>query len=74
MMPNEKIRVIPIQRRIHASESDKTVAELAYNLWLSSAFRGGSPEQALSVALRMVRGKGPARLLVVPKRERLTDA
>jgi hypothetical protein len=74
MMPKENISVIPNQRGIPGSEFDKTVAELAYNLWLSSAFRGNSPEQALVAALQMVRGKGPARLFVVPKRDRLTDA
>jgi hypothetical protein len=72
-MPNENVSVVPIQRGILRSEVDKTVAELAYNLWLSSAFRGNSPEQALIAALQMVRAKGPARLFVVPKRDGLTD-
>jgi hypothetical protein len=49
--------------------TDTTVAALAYNLWLSSAFRGNSPEQALFAALQMVKSKEPARLFVVPKRE-----
>jgi hypothetical protein len=74
MMPNQDITVIPIQRDIFVSEADKTVADLAYNLWLSSAFRGGSPEQALVAALEMVRGRAPARLFLVPKPERRTDA
>ena len=51
------------------SEADTTVAALAYNLWLSSAFRGNSPEQALFAAIQMVKSKAPARLFVVPKRE-----
>ena len=74
MMPNQNLRIISIQRNSLVSEADKTVADLAYKLWLSSAFRGKSPEQALLAALEIVKGKAPARLLVLPKRERLTDA
>ena len=52
------------------NNDDTTVAALAYNLWLSSVFRGNSPEQALFAALQMVKSKEPSRLFVVPKRER----
>ena len=73
-MPNENTIVTPIPRHDPLSEVDTTVAGLAYNLWLSSAFRGNSPEQALIAALQMVKGKAPAKLFVVPKRERRTGA
>ena len=70
MMPSENTTVTPIPRNDALSEVDTTVAGLAYNLWLSSAFRGNSPEQALIAALQMIKEKAPARLFLVPKRER----
>jgi hypothetical protein len=70
MMQNQNVRVMPIQRDLPISDPDKTLAGLAYNLWLSSAFRGDSPEQALLAALQMIKAKAPAKLLVLPKRER----
>jgi hypothetical protein len=45
------------------------VADVAFDLWLSSAFRG-SPEGALLTAVEMFRGTTPAKLFLVPKRRR----
>ena len=72
-MPNRDTRVIAIQRNTLVSEADKIVADLAYSLWLSSAFQGSSPEDALIAALQMVRGKAPARPFLLPKRDRQED-
>jgi len=62
---------MPVQGNLSVSDADRTVAELAYNLWLSSAFQGSSPEDALIAALQMLRGRAPARPFLVPKRGRL---
>lgn len=63
-----KVTVIPIRREAPLSDADRAVADYAYNLWLSSAFRGGSPEKALLTATQLLSGATPARLFVVPKR------
>jgi len=64
----------PNRRSTFVSDPDKSIAELAYKLWLSSPFRGKSPEEALLAALEIVKAKAPARLFAVPKRERLPAA
>lgn len=56
-MRKQHFGVIPMQRKTHASETDELVADVAYTLWCSSHFRGGTPEQAFMAALRMVKGK-----------------
>jgi hypothetical protein len=61
-------KVIPIQRDILASDEDREVANLAFDIWLSNGFRGGSPEEALMTALRQSRAK-TAGLFLVPKRK-----
>jgi hypothetical protein len=62
------IKVIPIRRDILASDEDREVANLAFDIWLSNGFRGGSPEEALMTALRQSRTKA-AELFLVPKRK-----
>jgi hypothetical protein len=67
-MSKQESIVIPIRRESPAAEDDEFVADLAYALWLGSAFHGGSPEEALLTATRMLREKAPADLFLVPKR------
>lgn len=59
--------VIPIWQGL-ASESDREVVDLAYDLWLANGFRGGSPEEALMTAVRQVRTRTTAGLFLVPRR------
>ncbi len=61
-------RVIRIRRDIVASDEDRAVADVAFDIWLSNGFRGGSPEEALMRALRQSRTK-TAGLFLVPKRK-----
>ena len=60
--------VIPIQRDILASDEDREVADLAFDIWLSNGFRGGSPEEALMTAVRQSRTRTTAGLSLVSKR------
>ncbi len=62
-------KVIPIRRDILASDEDRAVADLAYDIWLSNGFRGGSPEEALMTAVRRSRTRTTAGLFLVPKRK-----
>jgi hypothetical protein len=68
MMPKSK-NVIPIRPDIRASAADRAVEDLAYQLWLERAFRGGSPEEDLLTALQMLRGRKSAVLFLVPARQ-----
>lgn len=68
-MSKRQFCVVPIRRESRVSEADDLVIEVAYGLWLSSAFHGGSPEEALLTALQMVRGQGTAGLFLVPNRK-----
>ena len=61
--------VIPIRRDILASDEDREVADLAFDIWLSNGFRGGSPEEALMTAVRQSRTKTMAGLSLVRKRK-----
>jgi hypothetical protein len=61
-------KAIPIRRDILASDEDRDVADLAFDIWLSNGFRGGSPEEALMTAMRQSRTKA-AGLSLVPKRK-----
>jgi hypothetical protein len=63
------IKVIPIRRDILASDEDREVADLAYDIWLSNGFRGGSPEEALMTAVRQARTKTAAGPFLLPKRK-----
>ena len=60
--------VIPIRRNVAISDDDQLAADVAFNLWLSSPFRCGPPEQAFFTALRMVKGKSSVGPFLVPKR------
>jgi hypothetical protein len=62
-------QVVPIRRDILASDEDRAVADLAYDIWLSNGFRGGSPEEALMTAVRQSRTRTTAGLFLVPKRK-----
>jgi len=68
-MPTKTSRVIPIRRGGLLSEADHLIADVAFSLWLSSAFRGGSPEAALMTALRMLGEETSRGLFLVPKRK-----
>ena len=61
--------VIPIRRDILASDEDREVADLAFDIWLSNGFRGGSPEEALMIAVRQSRTRMTAGLSLVSKRK-----
>jgi hypothetical protein len=58
--PMRDKKVSPIRRDILASDEDREVADLAYDIWLSNGFRGGSPEEALMTAVRQSRTKTAA--------------
>jgi hypothetical protein len=60
------MNAIPIRRHTPLSDADREIADCAFNLWLSSAFRG-SPEDALFAAVEMFRGQCPAHLFLVAK-------
>ena len=61
--------VIAIRRDILASDEDREVADLAFDIWLSNGFRGGSPEEALMTAVRQSRTRTTAELSLLPKRK-----
>jgi hypothetical protein len=67
-MKKQCMSVVSIRRAFHVSDRDQEVADVAYDLWLVGAFRGGTPEEALFTAIRKVRGKSPTDLFIVPKR------
>ena len=62
-------RVTPIRRDILASDEVREVADLAYDIWLSNGFWGGSPEDALIAAVQQSRTTATSRLSLVPKRK-----
>ena len=64
----EMKNVIPIRRDSLASDEDRDVADLAFDIWLSNGFRGGSPEEALMTAVQQSRARTTAGLSLVPKR------
>jgi hypothetical protein len=68
-MPNQCARVIPIRRAISVSVADQLVADFAFTLWLSSAFRGASPKEALITAQLLIKREKPPRLFLVPNRK-----
>jgi hypothetical protein len=67
MAAKQKVTMMPIRRNTPVRDVDESVADFAFNLWLASGFRGGSPEKALLTALQMLMGTSPARLFLVPK-------
>jgi hypothetical protein len=68
-IPNPAGKVFPIRQDILGSDAVRQVVDYAYDLWLSSAFRGCSPEGALLAALQMMREKTSAGLFLVTKTE-----
>ena len=70
MTTKAKLFIVPIRQGTPISKCDELVADVAYTLWLSSAFSDGLPEEALFTALRLVKGKSFVRLFVVPERRR----
>ena len=66
-MAKGQICVIPVRRGKPLSNADELVTDFAFMLWLSSAFRGGLPEEAFFTALRMMRRE--AGLFLVPERK-----
>ena len=67
MGPKHNADVIPIRGSILARNGDRQVVDLAYNIWLASAFRGISPEAALLTAIGELRTRPP--LFLVPRRK-----
>jgi hypothetical protein len=68
VIPRQAVRVIPSGKTSLGFAAVKEVVELACSLWLSSAFRGGSPEGALFTALEMMREKTSAVVFMIPGR------
>ncbi|SPE28757.1 hypothetical protein SBA3_1490008 [Candidatus Sulfopaludibacter sp. SbA3] len=67
LMPNNR-GVISIGRDPVISDVDREIADFAYMLWVSTAFRGGSPEQALLTATQMLRVQKPMGPFLVSRR------
>ncbi|MBZ5581433.1 MAG: DUF2934 domain-containing protein [Acidobacteriia bacterium] len=68
-MPKQNVTVLSIRRDPLASDADEEIAEIAYDLWLARGFRGGSPEEDLLTAVRVVREEPWAGLFLVPRRK-----
>jgi len=67
-MPERRTVEIPIRPDTLVSDADREVADAAHNLWPARDLRSGLPEDDLLAAAREVRGKTPAGLFLVPKR------
>ena len=65
-MAQENISTVPIRRYTPRSDRDPDIVGFAFDLWLSSDFRG-SPEDALLTATEMCTGQRRAKLFLVPK-------
>ena len=68
-MPHLSKRVLPIRQDIAGSDAVREIVESAYNLWLSSGFRGCSPEGALLIILQEATTKTSTGLFVVTGRD-----
>jgi hypothetical protein len=73
-MLKQEVCVTPIRRDIHASAIDRRVADFAYSLWLTSAFRGDSPEEALATAMHVMKEKESTGIHLVRKRSSVPHA
>ena len=60
-------RVVIMRREALSSEEVCQIADLAYGLWLSTGFRGGTPEEALTTAVRQRSRNATPGLYLVPK-------
>jgi hypothetical protein len=67
-VPKQRVNVTPIRPDIIASKA-REVADIALNLWLARAFRGGSPEEDLLRAVNEVRCKPSVGLFLLPRRK-----
>jgi len=67
-VPKQHTNVTPIRPDIIASTASE-VADIAFDLWLARAFRGGSPEEDLLRAVNEVRRKPPVGLFLLSKRK-----
>lgn len=65
-MKSRSARVIPI-RSTTESNAAGAIADLAFDLWVSAAFRGATPEEALVTAKRMLAPKKRPALFLVPR-------
>ena len=68
-MPNQNTRVVPLRQDILGADAVSEIVEQAYRLWLSSNFRGYSPEGALLAAVQTMREKTSAGLFLVPHQQ-----
>ena len=76
-MPKENKGVIPIRRGSLVSDADEEIVEVAYDFWVANGFRGASPEDALLIAVTLVkvaRGETWPGLFLVPKRKPVRSA
>lgn len=69
-MPKQTTHAIRISENFPMSEVDELVVHVAYTLWVSAPFRCGLPEEAFKTAIRLVKGRIPAKLFLVPKPDR----
>jgi hypothetical protein len=60
-------QVIPIRRDSLGSVESQEVADLAFDLWLATGFRG-SPEEELFNVVRQLKRKTTVGLFLVPRR------
>ena len=58
----------PIQRDILGSDEVREVTNVAFELWLAYGFRGGSPEEALFIAVQQLRRRSEGGLYLVTRR------
>lgn len=58
-----------LRQEVPGWDAGQSVADVAFQLWQSSAFRGGIPEEALLAAVRILKENSRARLVLVPKRK-----
>lgn len=63
-MADRQLCVTLVRRDISLLDAVEVVADLAFRLWVSSAFYGGSPEAALVAAVRMVKRRSLAGLFL----------
>jgi hypothetical protein len=68
VVPKQRVNVTPIRPDIIAPKA-REVADIAFNLWLARAFRGGSPEEDLLRAVNEVRRKPSVGLFLLPRRK-----
>jgi hypothetical protein len=68
VVPKQRLNVTPIRPDIIASTAME-VADIAFDLWLARAFRGGSPEEDFLRAVSEVRSNPRSGLFPLPRRK-----